>query len=154
EDIEVTLLWQEYHKNAKTGKYSGPAGDDQKVVENPDQNKNLLSKTTLHLCFLEKAIATMDVKVKKGTWYGWWRVVDDSDTVLKEHPSYKKSNYDSKAAAAKMKTGLFGWNWDGRDNAAKPVFVPEGTCRALLTVKGKDDIETTYEAAIELEGQP
>jgi len=154
EDIEVALLWQEYHKDAPTTQYQGAGNDDKRVVENPDADGNLQAKPRLHLCFLEKAVTTMAVNVIRGTFHGWWRIVDDGDNLIKEHPDYKKSNYDSTAGAAQMRTGRFGMFWDGRNKDAHPVYVTAGSYRSLLTVKRADGTECEYEAAIELEGDP
>ena len=152
----VTQQWQEIHSRAATDVYSGPTLEDRQVVEHRDDEGNLIAKERLHLCFLERAAATLNVRVPDDeAHYARWQILAADDTVIKEHPNFSATNFDNDAAAARLSTGRQGWMWDGRNNATDPVLVAHGRYRSRVTVKDSDgDQVHESEAAIEVEGSP
>ncbi|MCH9687515.1 MAG: hypothetical protein K0V04_39135 [Deltaproteobacteria bacterium] len=148
-------LWQEFHTDAPTTPYQGPTQDDRRVAEHIDDDDALVAKASLHLCFVERAITTVELVVPAGvTCYAKWEIVDAQDTVVREHPSYSAARYDSENSAASIAAGRHGWCWDGRNSDANPVFVAAATYRSRLTVKDSSGTEITSEATIVLEGDP
>lgn len=154
-NICLSHIWQEFHKDASTTIYNGPTADDHRVVENPDASGNLQAKGRMHLCFHERAIATIDVNVGSGTLYAQWQIIDANNNVVKEHPEFTTANYDSNNANARLQTGKYGWLWDGRNNEANPVFCAAGTYRSHITIKDNAGTQVQQlDAPIDLEGDP
>lgn len=110
----VSHLWQEYHKDAAADAYSGPTGGDAehtKVAESSDSAGNLQAKETMHLCFLESAVATVEAEVPAdaaGKYKMRWWIQDAAGTVIQEHPDF------TEASPGTLKTGKYAWRWDGR----------------------------------------
>jgi len=151
-------LWQEFHKDAENKddpKIDFGTDDDKKVVKNPDAAGNLQSKKKLHLCFLEKAIAIIQIDVKEDAYYAKWEIIDKDDKVVHKHPSFTEANYKDKKPAALLKTGWYGWLWDGRNNQTTlRVFCPAGTYYSRITIKDAADKEQVLKEEIRLEGDP
>jgi hypothetical protein len=151
----LSHLWQEFHKNAKTTKYTGPTNDDRKVAENNDAKGNPQPKQRIHLCFQEKALATIKANAGSSTYYACWQILDAKGNVVKEHPQFTKANYDKKAASARLKTGRHSQLWDGRNSTPNPVFVAPGTYQSHIIVKDNADKQIEQsDASIEVEGNP
>jgi hypothetical protein len=148
-------IWQEFHHNAPTDIYRGPDDDDRRVVENPDGG-TLQPKQRLHLCFLETAITTIDVKITSGTYYAYWQIIDSADVIVNEHPQFTRANYDANDAAARLETAKYGWRWDGRNNEPIPVFVSSpGRYRSRITIKDDTGRQVRQsDSTIEVEGNP
>lgn len=153
--VVVTHLWQEFHHSAAANVYTGPTADDRKVVENPDAAGALQTKQRLHLCFLEKAVSTIEASVGGNVYYAKWQIIDVNGNVIKEHPSFSQANYDANAAAARLQNAKYGWLWDGRNSAANPVFCAAGAYRSRITVKNGVGVQVQQtDAPIDLEGEP
>ncbi|MCS6863043.1 MAG: hypothetical protein NZT92_22285, partial [Abditibacteriales bacterium] len=153
--VVVTHLWQEFHRRAATNVYTGPTNDDRRVVENPDAAGTLRTKQRLHLCFMEKAVATIEASVGGNVYYAKWQIIDASGNVIKEHPNFSEANYNANAATARLQNARYGWLWDGRNNAANPVFWAAGTYRSRVTVKNNAGVQVQQsDVPIDLEGDP
>jgi hypothetical protein len=151
--VIVRHVWQETHANAPTSVYSGPTADDRRVAENPDAGGALQSKARLHLCFVERAIATVELDVPASvTVWARWEILDAAGAVVRAHPSYTQANFDASANAARMADGRHGFVWDGRNAAAQPVFVGAGTYTSRVTIKDQTGATQESRATIEVEG--
>ncbi len=158
EDVPAGLvtehLWQEWHASqAPVAAYAGPTTDDRRVVENGAAGA-LVAKATLHLCFLERAVATFAVDVAGADYWAKWELVDASGTVVKTHARFSASNFAAANATAKLATGRQAWMWDGRNAAASPVFVASGVYQSRLTVKDGAGATRTFTSDLTLEGSP
>jgi hypothetical protein len=157
----VSHLWQEYHTEAATNVYTGPTGegeDHTKVAENADASGSLQPKTTLHLCFLESAIATVEAEVAEGQQYKmrWW--IERPDGTIQEHPDF------TEASPGTLRTGKYAWRWDGRKrrsekgSEADRVYCPPGAYTSKIRVTdaaGTPVIEgEDCKRTITLEGDP
>jgi len=150
-------LWQEWHQRAAVSTtYRGPTSDDRRVVEDLSSGATPSAKPSLHLCFQEKAAATLSIDVGTGTYYAKWQILNSSNGLVREHPTFSAANYGSSAAAALLSTGKYSWVWDGRNNASNPVFVAAGTYKSRITIKesGSSGGTWTYETTLTAAGSP
>ena len=148
-------LFQEWHAQAPVhSSYRGPTTDDRRIVENRATGGGLIAKSRLHLCFLEKAVATLSIDVGSDVVHARWEIIDASGTVVREHPQFTAANHAAGAAAARLVTGQHAWLWDARNSAAHAVFVPAGQYRSRVTITPRGGASTTHETAIEVEGSP
>jgi hypothetical protein len=151
----LSHIWQEFHNKASTTVYTGYTNDDRKVVENRDATGILQPKQRLHLCFQEKTVSTIDVMIRSGTYYACWQIIAANGNLIKEHKQFTQANYNNSTASARLQTGKHGWLWDGRNNAANPIFVPPGIYRSRIIVKddaGNQILQS--DASIIVEGNP
>jgi len=159
EDVPAGLLtehlWQEWHSSQAPAAYAGPTPDDRRVVENPAAaGGSLVAKARLHLCFLERAVATFAVDVAGANLWARWEIINSTGGIVKTHGNFSVDNFASRDAAAKLTTGRFAWMWDGRNSASDPVFVPAGTYRSRVTVRDSAGATRAFTTSIEVEGEP
>jgi hypothetical protein len=158
EDVPAGLLtehlWQEWHVSQGPTRYIGPTADDRRVVENVAPGGTLVPKARLHLCFLERAVATFAVDVAGIDYWAKWEIINSTGARVRAHDNFSIANFNASAAAAKLTTGRFAWMWDGRNNARDPVFVPGGSYRSRVTVKDSTGATREFTAQIELDGEP
>ncbi|MGH2396679.1 MAG: hypothetical protein ACRDFW_06760, partial [bacterium] len=151
----VFHLFREWHTRASASvSYRGPTADDRRVVENPATGGGLIAKARLHLCFLEKTVATLSVDVGSDVVHATWEILDASGTVVREHPRFTAANHAAGSAVARLDTAQYAWLWDARNGAADPVFVPAGRYRSRVTMTPRGGTSTSHETAIDVEGSP
>jgi subtilisin family serine protease len=154
EGLVTDHLWQEWHAGQAPTRYAGPTADDRRVVERAALTGLLVSKARLHLCFLERAVATFAANVTGADYWAKWEIVDSSGAVVREHPTFSRAHFDARRESAKLTTGQFGWMWDGRNKARDPVFVSAGVYRSRVTVKDSTGSTRVFIAQVELDGDP
>lgn len=148
--IRVVQVWKEYHvRQQPSQEYSGVNDKDRKIIEH--------EKSTLHLCFQEEAIITLDVSIDDGgEYYAWWRIVDDQGNLVVQHVNFSETNYTNSSDNAKLRQGRYGWHWDGKKiNNRNRVFCSRGVYRSRVTVKSAsgEQVEVS-DCSIELQGEP
>lgn len=154
EGLLTEHLWQEWHESQAPTRYAGPTVDDQRVVENAAPGGPLVAKARLHLCFLERAVATFAADVAGVDFWAKWEIIDSTGATVKAHGNFSVANFNASNAAAKLTTGRFAWMWDGRNNARDPVFVPAGNYRSRVIVKDATGTTREFTSQIELDGEP